>query len=162
MSEVFIKEVIENFSKYKIHRLKLIYNGILIELEKDSISPYDLYNLSNEKASLDPFNLEVTTKNINVNTGDVKNEIKEDIEVVKSPIVGTYYSSSSPGLKPFVEVGAMVLKGQTICIIEAMKVMNEIKAPCEGMIHEIYISDGNIVEYDLPILSIRKTEVLND
>ena len=67
---------------------------------------------------------------------------------VKSPLVGTFYSSPSPDEPPFVLVGQEVREGDTLCIIEAMKVMNEIKAPCSGKVVRIMAQPGDMVEYD--------------
>jgi acetyl-CoA carboxylase biotin carboxyl carrier protein len=72
---------------------------------------------------------------------------REDLTKVESPIVGTFYRRPSPDLSPFVSEGDVVKKGQTICIIEAMKLMNEIPAPCDGKIHSIKLSDGQVVEF---------------
>ena len=67
---------------------------------------------------------------------------------VKSPLVGTFYSSPSPDEPPFVLVGQEVREGETLCIIEAMKVMNEIKAPCSGKVVRIMAQPGDMVEYN--------------
>ena len=67
---------------------------------------------------------------------------------VKSPLVGTFYSAPSPDEPPFVLVGQEVREGDTLCIIEAMKVMNEIKAPCSGKIIRIMVQPGDMVEYN--------------
>ena len=67
---------------------------------------------------------------------------------VKSPLVGTFYSSPSPDEPPFVLVGQEVKKGETLCIIEAMKVMNEVKAPCSGKVIRIMAQPGDMVEYN--------------
>ena len=67
---------------------------------------------------------------------------------VKSPLVGTFYSSPSPDEPPFVLVGQEVKEGDTLCIIEAMKVMNEIKAPCSGKVIRIMVQPGDMVEYN--------------
>lgn len=67
---------------------------------------------------------------------------------VKSPLVGTFYSSPSPDEPPFVLVGQEVKEGDTLCIIEAMKVMNEIKAPCSGKVVRIMVQPGDMVEYN--------------
>ena len=74
--------------------------------------------------------------------------------VVKSPMVGTFYRSSSPGAKPFVEVGSQVKEGETICIIEAMKILNEIKADKTGTVTRILGENGQAVEYGQPLLVI--------
>jgi acetyl-CoA carboxylase biotin carboxyl carrier protein len=74
--------------------------------------------------------------------------------VVKSPMVGTFYRSSTPGAKPFVEVGDAVKKGQTICIIEAMKLMNEIEADADGVIKAALAENGQPVEYGEPLFLI--------
>ena len=67
---------------------------------------------------------------------------------VKSPLVGTFYSAPSPDEPPFVLVGQEVREGDTLCIIEAMKVMNEIKAPCSGKVVRIMVQPGDMVEYN--------------
>ncbi len=71
----------------------------------------------------------------------------ENVVYVKSPLVGVFYRASSPGSPPFVEVGTSVKKGDTLCIIEAMKVMNEIKSEYEGSIGEILVENAKPVEY---------------
>ena len=74
--------------------------------------------------------------------------------VVKAPMVGTFYRAASPGGKPFVEIGDSVKKGQTVCIIEAMKLMNEIEADCDGVIKSIPAENGQPVEYGEPLFVI--------
>ena len=74
--------------------------------------------------------------------------------VVKSPMVGTFYRSPSPDAKPFVEVGDTVKAGQTICIIEAMKLMNEIEADADGVVKAILVDNGQPVEYGEALLVI--------
>jgi acetyl-CoA carboxylase biotin carboxyl carrier protein len=74
--------------------------------------------------------------------------------VVKAPMVGTFYRSGSPGAKPFVEVGDAVKAGQPICIIEAMKLMNEIEADKDGVIKAIMVENGQPVEYGEPLMTI--------
>jgi acetyl-CoA carboxylase biotin carboxyl carrier protein len=74
--------------------------------------------------------------------------------MVKSPMVGTFYRSASPGAKPFVEVGAQVKEGDTICIIEAMKILNEIEADKSGTITQILVENGQAVEYGQPLFVI--------
>jgi len=74
--------------------------------------------------------------------------------VIRSPMVGTFYRSSSPGAKPLVEVGQAVKEGDPICIIEAMKIMNEIDADKAGTITKILVENGQAVEFDQPLLVI--------
>ena len=78
-----------------------------------------------------------------------------DLAVVKSPIVGTFYRSPEPGAKPFTEVGDMVRKGQVLCIIEAMKLMNEINAECDGEMMKCYVESGQAVQYGERLFAIR-------
>jgi acetyl-CoA carboxylase biotin carboxyl carrier protein len=73
---------------------------------------------------------------------------------VKSPMVGTFYRSSSPGAKSFVEIGSQVKEGDTICIIEAMKILNEIEADKAGTITQILTENGQAVEYGAPLFII--------
>jgi acetyl-CoA carboxylase biotin carboxyl carrier protein len=74
--------------------------------------------------------------------------------VVKSPMVGTFYRAASPGAKPFVEVGDRVNSGDTLCIIEAMKLLNEIEADQGGQVKEVYVENGQPVEYGEPLFLI--------
>jgi acetyl-CoA carboxylase biotin carboxyl carrier protein len=74
--------------------------------------------------------------------------------IVKSPMVGTFYRAGSPGAKPFVEVGDAVKVGQTVCVIEAMKLMNEIEADKDGVIKAIMVENGQPVEYGEPLMMI--------
>ncbi|SDL76682.1 acetyl-CoA carboxylase biotin carboxyl carrier protein [Modicisalibacter muralis] len=73
---------------------------------------------------------------------------------VTSPMVGTFYRAPAPGSKPFVEVGQSVKKGETICIVEAMKMMNQIESDKDGTIEAILVEDGEPVEFDQPMLII--------
>lgn len=79
----------------------------------------------------------------------------EDLHLVKSPIVGTFYGSPSPGTEAFVKVGSHVETGQTLCIVEAMKLMNEIEADATGEIVRILAENGQPVEYGQPLFGIR-------
>lgn len=73
---------------------------------------------------------------------------------VKSPMVGTFYRASSPGAKPFAEIGQTIKEGETICIVEAMKILNEIEADKSGTITQILVENGQAVEYGQPMFVI--------
>lgn len=81
---------------------------------------------------------------------------KEDFEYIVSPMVGTFYVTPGPDKEPFVSVGDKVKKGKVICIIEAMKLMNEIESEIDGEIIEVLVQNGNMVEYGEPLFKIRK------
>ena len=78
-----------------------------------------------------------------------------DLAIVKSPIVGTFFRQSEPGAKPFAEVGQTVKKGHVLCIIEAMKLMNEINAECDGEIVKVYVESGQAVHYGERLFAIK-------
>ena len=81
--------------------------------------------------------------------------VREDLHMVRSPIVGTYYESPSPGSPPFVKPGDMVEAGQIICIVEAMKLMNEIEADASGEIVKMLVANGQPIEYGQELFAIR-------
>lgn len=91
----------------------------------------------------------------------IKEEVKEEEEdsnlsIITSPMVGTFYSAASPDTPAFVKVGDIISKGKVICIIEAMKLMNEIESEYNGEIVECLIKDGDMVEYGQPLFKIKE------
>lgn len=107
-------------------------------------------------------NVEISTKAMKSSSQDVKKEepeleqsSNEDTgKIVKSPMVGTFYIKPNPSANPYVEVGKKVKKGDVLCIIEAMKLMNEIESEFDGEVAEIFIKDGEAVEYGKPLFKI--------
>jgi acetyl-CoA carboxylase biotin carboxyl carrier protein len=82
-------------------------------------------------------------------------EIKEDLQMVKSPMVGTYYESPSPGSPPFVKPGDPIEVGQVLCIVEAMKLMNEIESDVAGEVVQCLVKNGQPIEYGQDLFAIR-------
>ena len=80
---------------------------------------------------------------------------EKELHKIKAPIVGTFFRSAEPGAAPFVEVGDMVKKGQVLCIIEAMKLMNEIDSEYDGEVANIYVENGQAVQYGERLFAIR-------
>ena len=76
------------------------------------------------------------------------------VDYIKAPLVGVYYAAASPDKAPFVQVGSKVEKGDTVCLIEAMKMMSEVAAPRAGVIKEILVENGDLVEFDKPLFVI--------
>jgi acetyl-CoA carboxylase biotin carboxyl carrier protein len=107
-------------------------------------------------------NVEISTKAMKFSSQEVKKEelkseqsSNEDTgKIVKSPMVGTFYIKPNPSANPYVEVGKKVKKGDVLCIIEAMKLMNEIESEFDGEVAEIFIKDGEAVEYGKPLFKI--------
>jgi acetyl-CoA carboxylase biotin carboxyl carrier protein len=92
-------------------------------------------------------------------TGDSAADAAVDanIVVMTSPFVGTFYGSPSPEAPPFIELGSAVREGQVLCIVEAMKLMNEIEADCSGTVVEILVENGKPVEFGQPLFRIKKS-----
>ena len=86
-------------------------------------------------------------------TGDDEDALPSG-HIVQSPMVGTYYSASSPGAKPFVSIGDSVTEGETVCIVEAMKILNQIEADATGTIKAILVENAQPVEYGQPLMII--------
>ena len=80
-----------------------------------------------------------------------------DLHVIRSPMVGTFYRSAKPEADPFVQVADRVRSGQILCIVEAMKLMNEIPSDADGEVAEIYVNNGEPVEYNQALFGIRRT-----
>lgn len=98
------------------------------------------------------------SKRVNTTTNVEENNVEateENFNIVKSPMVGTFYLKPSPDSEPYVQVGQKVKKGDTLCIIEAMKLMNEIESEFDGEIAEVLLKDGEMVEYGKPLFKIK-------
>ena len=101
-------------------------------------------------------------KDVNVEINNVTNEVKQETpakaedngKIVTSPMVGTFYLKPEPNAQNYVEKGSIVKKGTILCIIEAMKLMNEIESEFEGTIEEIYVQNGEAVDYGKPLFKI--------
>ena len=104
-----------------------------------------------------PSAMQVSTTQSGAATSGAEAELRggEDLYLVKSPIVGTFYASPSPGAEEFVKVGLHVDVGQTLCIVEAMKLMNEIESEVSGEVLRIFAENGQPVEYGQPLFGIR-------
>lgn len=80
----------------------------------------------------------------------------EEGEYIKAPLVGTFYTAAGPDAAPFVQVGDKVQKGQTVCILEAMKAMSEIPAPMDCVIEEVLLENGSLAAFDAPLFRVRR------
>jgi acetyl-CoA carboxylase biotin carboxyl carrier protein len=100
-------------------------------------------------------NLETHVETLSVPEPDLPAERNGSLHMVRSPVVGTFYRTPAPGEDPYVEVGDRVGAGQTLCIVEAMKLMNEIPADVSGEVVEILVENARGVEYDQPLFRIR-------
>lgn len=138
-----IQKLIKDFEKSKLTELELEFKEIKLKLSKNKITNTKQNN-----------NAELVESN--PSTGLVINpgEIKEFNETIKSPLVGTFYEASSPEAEAFVKVGDPVKKGDIVCIIEAMKIMNEITSNVDGVIKTINFKNGDVVGYDDVIFAV--------
>jgi len=143
-----ISEIIRIFKESDIAKLELSTKDFKIKLSKfgefQAVPTISLNNFQPTQAT------QPTQEAPKVEVKEEKN-----IHIVKSPIVGTFYRAPAPGAKPFVEVGSRVKKGDILCIIEAMKIMNEIKSDVDGVVEEILVENGQPVEYGQPLFKIR-------
>lgn len=87
-------------------------------------------------------------------TSAIEEEPTHELAKITSPMVGTFYRSPAPGKPAFVEIGQKVKAGDVVCIVEAMKMMNQVKSDVDGVVREIHIEDGQPVEFDQPLISI--------
>lgn len=127
------KELIKINRKITINNTKNENNKIKIE-EKTNIKNKELEKIKKNKD---------------------KKKINNENYIVKSPIVGTFYRSPSPTSKPFIEIGQKIKKGDILCIVEAMKMMNQIESEKDGTIQSILLENGETVEFNEPIIIIK-------
>ncbi len=152
-----IKELIRVFDKSELNKLKVKEGDFEISLGKGIGEISQVINTIPSttevmpKASVIEANVEKTPSSQDTSTTSTVNS-----DTINSPMVGTFYTSPSPEAPEFVKVGDTVKKGQTLCILEAMKIMNEVEAECDCKILEVLVKDASPVEYDMPLFVVEK------
>ena len=150
-----IKELIRVFDKSELNKLKVKEGEFEISMQRGFEGGVTTVTTSAPVAQVASIAAPVAQVSSAPVAVDTVSAAKSG-DVIKSPMVGTYYSSPSPESPSFVEVGSSVKKGQTLCILEAMKIMNEVEAEFDCKIVEILVKDGSPVEYDMPIFVVEK------
>lgn len=151
-----LQEIINTMSESKLSSLEIEWEGVTIKMKKNGNeaahletmkSPADYVNSDSLKSD--------TVEEIIVNEAKVNSD--ENLYIVKSPMVGTFYASPGEDKNSFVNVGDKVKKGQTLCIIEAMKLMNEIECDVDGEVAEVIAKNGEMVEYGQSLIKIKQS-----
>ncbi len=139
-----IKQLIEDMGNSKITSLDIEFpDGMKVKMEKSTEKV-----VATEKIEAPREYVEV------VKTEEKPEEKVVEGNIIKSPMIGTFYSKPSPDSMPYVEVGTVVKKGTVLCIVEAMKLMNEIESEFDGKIVEVLVKDGEPVDYGKPLFRI--------
>lgn len=151
-----IKELIKEIDSSSLRVFELENNDIKLKLSKNK----EIYSQKENDITINKEKISnVFTKNVEIMSEETLVEkediLDESLSLVKSPLVGTYYSSSTPDGSPYVEVGSKVKKGDVLCIVEAMKIMNEITSEVDGEIVEVLKNDEEIVEFGMELFKIR-------
>lgn len=153
-----IKKLIDDMGNANIDELEIEFpEGTKISMKKNKgtvitqsqVQPQLVTTSTNSIPSI-----QVNNENTLIRENEDK-KIEENYKIIKSPMVGTFYSKPSPDKEKFVNVGDNIKKGKVVCIIEAMKLMNEIESEFDGEIVEVCIDDGDIVEYGTPLFKIK-------
>ena len=140
-------ELMDHFSRSGLHRMKLKDGELTLVLEKAPPAPPApvFPGFAGVPAAAPAATAQETAPAAPA----------EEALFVRAPLVGTYYAAPAPGAEPFVQVGDQVQKGQTLCVIEAMKTMNEIPAPCDLIVEELPVQNGALVAFDAPVVRYR-------
>jgi len=153
-----IKQILDMMREHDIAEFELERDNVKLRLRKTAASHWSTPPPSpSHPQYAPPLPLAPSVTGAAVDSSPVLASAEEalDLAVVKSPIVGTFYRAPEPGAKAFAEVGEMVRKGQVLCIIEAMKLMNEINAECDGEIVKCYVENGQPVQYGERLFAIK-------
>jgi acetyl-CoA carboxylase biotin carboxyl carrier protein len=152
-----IKQVLEMMREHELAEFELERDGVKLRLRKNTVQQWTGPVAPLPQVTFVPPVAAVPAGNDNASPTPVLAPANEDIDlaIVKSPIVGTFFRQSEPGAKPFADVGQTVKKGQVLCIIEAMKLMNEINAECDGEIIKVYVENGQAVQYGERLFAIK-------
>ena len=148
-----IKDLILAIDKTSIEKVEIEKNDIKINVYKSMGNKQS----TSESKGKETFLYEKRDEYIEEQAEEKVEEVEsEDFYIVKSPIVGVYYSASSPDSEAFVKVGQKVKKDDILCIVEAMKIMNEIEAEVDGEVVEIYAQDEDVIQYGQALLKLRR------
>jgi acetyl-CoA carboxylase biotin carboxyl carrier protein len=156
-----LKQLLTLVQEHGVSELEIEQDGLRVKVRKDAMPPApggQMFHASPASAgAVAPLATAVPTAVAIPGSAGAGTTEEEDVElaVVKSPIVGTFYRSPEPGAAAFVEVGATVKKGQVLCIIEAMKLMNEIDSEYDGEVVNVYVENGQPVQYGERLFAIR-------
>ncbi|MBN2662035.1 MAG: acetyl-CoA carboxylase biotin carboxyl carrier protein [Bacteroidales bacterium] len=149
-----IQEFLENLAKTDLHKVEIKTDEIELKVQlKPKISVTSVSTPTIQQPVYQHSPEQVTHQNT-VNT-DTKTPERNNFLSIKSPIVGTFYRKPNPESPTFVEVGQKINKGDVVCIVEAMKLFNEIEAEISGEITEILVEDGQPVEFDQPLFLVK-------
>jgi acetyl-CoA carboxylase biotin carboxyl carrier protein len=154
-----IKQILDMMREHDLAEFELERDNIKLRLRKNSVGGWNgaLPQMAPVPyVTAPPAGVSQTPDNAS-STPPILTPAKEDIDlaIVKSPIVGTFYRAAEPDAAPFADVGQTVKKGQVLCIIEAMKLMNEINAECDGEIVKVYVENGQAVHYGERLFAIK-------
>ncbi|EQK42826.1 acetyl-CoA carboxylase, biotin carboxyl carrier protein [[Clostridium] bifermentans ATCC 638] len=150
-----IKELLLTIDKTNLTYVNLKDENFILEVSKGEIL-VNTKTVENKKEELKLTEVSSAYDEANKEEASVDLEVSNDnIHVIKAPIMGTYYEASGPESSTFVKVGDKVSKGDTLCIIEAMKLMNEINSDVNGEVVEILVSNEDLVEYNQAIFKIK-------
>lgn len=151
-----IKELIDHIDASSLYDFEMTNNEISIKMSKRKNAQNQSQN--EDKQAVQKVYESESERSVPVMEVDKKAEpevVEDDYHVINAPIVGTSYLSSSPDSPPFISVGDEVKKGQTLVIIEAMKVMNEIKSDRDGIVADVLVEDGQPVEFNQQLVKIK-------
>jgi acetyl-CoA carboxylase biotin carboxyl carrier protein len=151
-----IKELARIFGKSKLDKMKIKMKDFELEMEKGGTAPVAVAAAAPAPVSAAPATPAPAQAEPSRNEADDAAASRPKGDIITSPMVGTFYASPSPDAPPFVQVGDTVKKGQTLCILEAMKIMNELDAEYDCKILDILVQDGEAVEYDKPLFVVEK------
>jgi acetyl-CoA carboxylase biotin carboxyl carrier protein len=146
-----IKELIEVFDNSELSKLSIKEGDFKIELDKNVASTPAVASAPVEQTIQAPVATPVTPQ-----TSTTAPENDDNADYITSPMVGTFYEAPSPTSDPYVKVGDKVKAGQVVCIVEAMKIMNEIQAEFDCEIVEKLVEDGQAVEFDTPLFKVKR------
>ncbi len=142
----FIKKMIKVLEESNLEEIEIQRFWTRVKISKNKKGSTPKVSVSNLKTG--------ETEELSLVGQETKAE--SDLHTIKSPMVGTFYRAPSPDAPPYVEMGDKIKKGDVVCIIEAMKIMNEIESDVKGEIEEVLISNEDPVEYNQPLFLVRK------
>ncbi|MSR77967.1 MAG: acetyl-CoA carboxylase biotin carboxyl carrier protein [Candidatus Omnitrophica bacterium] len=151
-----IKEMLQLMSEHDLTELEIDKDGLKVKFRKGGSDRIEMHNVNSRSVAVVPAFSSAPQQSLPAAIASGSEVLPSNVVLVKSPMVGTFYGSPAPDQPVYITTGSKIKDGDVLCIIEAMKLMNEIKSEVSGEILEVLVKNGQPIEFDQPLFKVKK------